>query len=649
MKEPIKLTEYPINDVLDKLLRDKSAGGSIVFATDTYRHCGTGYSEYSYMTVRAIRGFASCNIQPRVYKSSYEQNERTRKKAEVFTPAWIVNKMNNLCDADWFGRENMFNRENGTSWEVNPDPVEFSGEKDWQAYVDLRRLEITCGEAPYITSLYDSATGEPILLEKRVGILDRKLRVVGENTDNEKDWLKWAARAVESVYGYEFQGDNLLIARINVLTAFCDALESKWERRATKAELIKIANIIAWNFWQMDGLTGIAPFGTEREEWFQFSLVESPPERKETKCKVYDWRAKCSVLFEKLKEEGKSIMKFDYVIGNPPYQEEDGGAQASARPVYQYFVNSAKEIAKDGFSIIMPARWYAGGKGLDDFRDCMINDKHIRSLHDYPITDDIFPNVNIRGGVCIILWCKNHNADKDNTTVFTHIGNTLTKKERQLKSNGVNIFIRYSQAVEILEKVQKTKKENSLMPQVSSRKPFGLSSNFPKESGFHDGNSNLKEPITCYSKGKNIGYVEFSEIPSHKEWIDKWKVFVPRANNIGTELNDDNLNSFVGQPNFICTESYIVIGGDLDLTEESSQNLKNYMQTKFVRFMHSLAKSSQDATAKTYMFVPLQDFTANSDIDWNKPIPEIDKQLYKKYGLSQDEIEFIETHVKEME
>lgn len=501
LEELIKLTEYPVKDVLDKLLQDKSTKENIVFATDTYRFCGTGYSEYSYMTVQTIRGFASCNIQPRVYKSSYDQNERTRKKAEVFTPSQIVNKMNNFCDAEWFGGEDVFNREIADKWEVTAEPVKFPSKKSWQSYVDSRRLEITCGEAPYITSRYDSTTGEIIDIDRRIGILDRKLRVVGENTDNEKDWLRWAVRAVESVYGYEFQGDNLLIARINVLSTFCDYLANKWHRQATKTELCTVANIIAWNFWQMDGLNGIAPFGTEHEEWFQFSLVEKPAEKEEIKCTVYDWRAKRPVPFERLKERGKS-MKFDFIIGNPPYQEEDGGAQASARPVYQHFVTAAKEIAKDSFSIIMPARWYAGGKGLDDFRDSMINDKHIKSLHDYPITDDIFPNVNIRGGVCIILWCQNHNADKDNTTVFTHTGNMTIRKERHLKTDGVNIFIRYSQAVEILEKVQKIQRENSLMYQVSPRKPFGLSSNFPKEPEFHDNKNNMKEPISCYSKGK---------------------------------------------------------------------------------------------------------------------------------------------------
>ncbi len=366
MTELIKLTEYPVKDVLDKLLQDKSTKDNIIFATDTYRYYGAGYSEYSYMTVQAVRGFASCNIQPRVYKSSYEQNERTRKKAEVFTPSWIVNKMNNLCDSEWFGCEDVFNRESGGSWEVIAEPVKFPEKKNWQAYVDSRRLEITCGEAPYITSRYDSTTGELIDTDRRIGMLDRKLRVVGENTDNEKDWLKWAVRAVESVYGYEFQGDNLLIARINVLSTFCDYLENKWHRQATKTELCTVANIIAWNFWQMDGLNGTAPFGTEHEEWFQFSFKEKPHKKKEIKCIVYDWRAKCPVPFEKLKERGKG-MKFDYVIGNPPYQETT--ENTSDKPVYDSFMNASYEVGEK-VCLITPARFlFNAGKTPKDWNE----------------------------------------------------------------------------------------------------------------------------------------------------------------------------------------------------------------------------------------------------------------------------------------
>ena len=153
----------------------------------------------------------------------------------------------------------------------------------------------------------------------------------------------------------------------------------------------------------------------------------------------------------------------------------------------------------------------------------------------------------------------------------------------------------------------------------------------------------------CYAKAKQVGYVEKNEISTHTEWVDNWKVMTPYANNIGTELNDDNLNSFVAKPNSICTETFILIGAELGLNEQSCGNVTFYLKTKFARFLLSLAKTSQHATAKTYRFVPLQDFTAYSDIDWSKSVAEIDKQLYAKYGLTDDEIAFIEEKIKPME
>ena len=158
----------------------------------------------------------------------------------------------------------------------------------------------------------------------------------------------------------------------------------------------------------------------------------------------------------------------------------------------------------------------------------------------------------------------------------------------------------------------------------------------------------MKKPVICYGKGKQIGFLEQKEITKNIEWINKFKVFTPRANNIGTELNDDNLNSFVGNPNTICTESYLVVGVDLELNQLSATHLCKYFTTKFARFQHSLGKASQDATSKTFRFVPLQNFTSKSDIDWKKSISDIDRQLYKKYKLSKEEIEFIESMIKPM-
>lgn len=354
------------------------------------------------------------------------------------------------------------------------------------------------------------------------------------------------------------------------------------------------------------------------------------------------------VTSEKYWNKGNGNMEFDAVVGNPPYQEMDGGAQASATPVYQHFVDGAFKLNPKIASLIIPTRWYTGGKGLDAFRENMLNTKNLQVLHDFLTPEFLFPNTNIRGGVCYFLWNKNYDNSKNLVTILTHEDSKITNiSRRPMKIEGLDIFIRDSRAISIIEKV-KSKTKESFSDYVSPRKPFGFSTDFTKSEDFHTDNANMRNPIVCYCKGRKIGYVEKDKIVSHKEWIDKYKVYVARANNIGTELNDDNINSFGGEKQSVCTESYLCVGADLELDKSSAQNLEKYLSAKFFRFMHSLSKASQDATSKTFQFVPLQDFTETSDIDWSKPISEIDKQLYAKYGLSEEEIAFIERMIKEM-
>lgn len=354
------------------------------------------------------------------------------------------------------------------------------------------------------------------------------------------------------------------------------------------------------------------------------------------------------IMGEELNING-SNMKFDAIIGNPPYQQSDGGAQASAKPIYNEFVNIAKGLNPEYISMIMPTRWYAGGRGLDSFRDEMLNDNHISQLHDFLKPDLIFPNINLRGGICYFLRDKNYDNTESLTEVYTY-KDTLTPQSyrRNLKTEGTNILIRHSMAIKILQKVSSHLEFSSLESHVSSLRPFGFRGYFTKDKKFRSSKRGLKDPIVCYGKGKQIGYLKKDEVTKNTEWIDKYKVFTPRANNIGTELNDDNLNTFIGEPNTICTESYIVIGVNLNLDTVSASNLCKYFKTKFARFQHSVGKASQDATSKTYKFVPLQNFTSTSDINWNESITEIDQQLYKKYDLSNEEIKFIEDMIKAM-
>lgn len=342
-------------------------------------------------------------------------------------------------------------------------------------------------------------------------------------------------------------------------------------------------------------------------------------------------------------------MKFNAIVGNPPYMEMDGGAQASAKPIYNQFVEIAKKIEPEYISMIMPSRWYSGGKGLDEFRDNMLNDKHIAVLHDFLNPEQVFPKTNIRGGVCYFLWDSQYNNIESLTKVVTHqLNKVAVSILRNLKTEDVDIFIRHNIAVRIVQKINSKIDFISMSNHISVLRPFGFRGYFVKDKLFRKEKLGLKHPVICYGKGKKIGYVSFEEITVRPNWVNKYKIFTPRANNVGTELNDDNLNSFIGEPGTICTESYIVIGADLELDKNTAIYVSKYLTTRFLRFMHSLVKASQDATSKTYKFVPLQDFTKNSDIDWNKSIEEIDQQLYNKYNLTTEEIEFIESMIKPM-
>lgn len=307
MDKLIDLKSYPIINTIEILLKDNTTKRNIIWATDSYAQYGPVYKDTESISKIAILGMRTELLQPRVFKQINDQKDRTKSKAEVFTPTWVCNFMNNHCDEDWFGYPNVFNYQKDTMWETKQDNIFFPKGKKWKSYVDSNRLEITCGEAPYIVSRYDATTGKIISVKNRIGFLDRKLRIVSENTYNEKDWFNWVIRAYQSTYGYEFQGDNLLIARINLLMTFVDNVEYKWNREPTIKELKKIANIISWNLWQMDGLSGNIPLGIPQEKHEQLALFVLDNEKVDNNiekapfCKIYDWREKKEILYIDLK------------------------------------------------------------------------------------------------------------------------------------------------------------------------------------------------------------------------------------------------------------------------------------------------------------------------------------------------------------
>lgn len=256
------------HEVMEKLLLDHSTSKgeikkNIMWCTDDYAHLGDGYQPTDQITIERITGNFDKLIRPRALKSFEVQRGRTKEKGEVFTPAWMCNHQNNSIDAVWFGTDTSpFNVENPDhTWTTNPNPISFPEGKTWRDYVRDTRLEITCGEAPYLVSRYDSTTGELIPVVHRIGLLDRKLRVVNENVDNHEEWLKWVQVAYQNVYGYEWQGDNLLLAREALLQTFFEnhALKFGVDYPLQMKSVRYIAYIISWNLFQMDGLKCVVP------------------------------------------------------------------------------------------------------------------------------------------------------------------------------------------------------------------------------------------------------------------------------------------------------------------------------------------------------------------------------------------------------
>ena len=246
--------------VFSQLLRDHTTGRNIFWATHDYEFLGEGYGYHDEIRPELITGNRSQVILPRVFKSRRQQTDRAKDMAEVFTPSWICNAQNNLIDEAWFGRKDVFNTEDTNhTWKSTSGKIQFPEGKTWKDYVRATRMEITCGEAPYLVSRYDTTTGEPIPLAQRIGLLDRKLRVVSENAETSGEWLKWAQTAYRNTYGYEWQGDSLLLAREALLYTFIEYYVAKFGQEPMQKSINYAAYIISWNLWQMDGLKGVVP------------------------------------------------------------------------------------------------------------------------------------------------------------------------------------------------------------------------------------------------------------------------------------------------------------------------------------------------------------------------------------------------------
>ncbi|MCI5861693.1 MAG: Eco57I restriction-modification methylase domain-containing protein [Bifidobacterium boum] len=637
--------------VLGLLLQDKTSKRNILWGTDMYAERGTAYAHDSKITPELITGVHAGLIRSRAQKHQEQQSERTRTHAEVFTPMWVCAMMIDALDDDWFGAQHVFTDESGE----RTQRVEFPEGKTWQDYVRSTRLEITCGEAPFLVNRYDAATGEPVPVEKRIGILDRKLRVVDENAVDEDEWVHWVLLAFRSTFGYEFQGDNLLIARLNLLATFEEYLDHRWHREATDRELRKIANIIVWNVWQMDGLTYRIPFDTTSDapmDLFESAGLEDsqevPAARRISRCRIYDWSSNRSQVL--VSERGKATMKFDYIIGNPPYQEEvEGDNKTYAKPIYDRFLDASYKLG-NVVEMIHPARFlFDAGSTPKAWNERMLNDEHLKVLWYEADSKRVFTNTDIKGGVAVTL----HNASKQ----YEPVGVFVPYREMASvlkKVTGSPAFLPLSSEVLSAYSYKFTQKMHDDFPdaleKMSSGHAFDLKSNVfnrlphillgekPK-----DGDNYLR--IVGREGNNRVTKYIRREYVNHVENLDSWKVFLPAANGAG-DFGEVFSDPIVAGPGVGSTETFISLGNFGSKGE--AESCLAYIKTKFARALLGILKTTQHLTPGVFKYVPLQDFTSSSDIDWSQSVADIDKQLYKKYNLTDEEIDFIEKNVKEM-
>ena len=665
----IDISTYPVANVLDLLLQDKATKKNIIWATDTYEEFGEEFADTMQINVSSLLRHTDI-IRPRIQKSLEAQAERTRKKAEVFTPAWLCNRMNNACDEDWFGRKDVFNTENDNhTWTIAKEKITFPKRKSkrWQRYVDSRRLEITCGEAPYLVSRYNVSTGTLIVPPlQRIGMLDRKLRIVNENTDTYEDWLKWTLRAFDASYGYEYQGDNVLIARINLLLTFVDYYEERWQSQPNDKLLKKLANRIAWNIWQMDGLKDTVPLGKPYEEFKQITLFdmfatdeqnEDTPEA--MPCRISNWRSKISLRFIDLKE--MNVMKkklFDYIIGNPPYQKESSDSvsksnrQKPMTNIFQYFQKAADELAENASVLIYPGgRWiHQSGKGMQNFGKEQINDKSLSRVEFYPDAEELFGNAaSLSDGITIVT--KNF---KKTTDGFTYVYSKKGDKFSIHADNpGDKLMPLDPHDLPIEQKINKGMKKHGLKflhDAILPRSLFPIESDFVEKNptkvrrynGF-DNDIDFSTEIKLFTNdkagkaGRATWFIANKDvITRNKEYIAQWQVVVSSAN-AGGQKRDNQLEIIDNHSAF--GRSRLALRS-FDSYEEA-KNFFNYVSCYFIRYTFLLTDEALTSLGKE---VPdLQDYTNNNSfIDFKK---DIDIQLCKLFDISNDEFIYIKKRI----
>ena len=661
--------------LLEVLLKDHTTQQNIFWATDSYAELGDGFRWHDSITVAAITGEYGDVIMPRVMKTRDEQQRRVKQMAEVFTPAWLVNKMNNAADEVWFGRQNVFNVPTEEGWSPTEEPVMMPTGKSWHDYVLATRLEITCGEAPFLTSRYDMISVVSIAIKTRMGMLDRKLRIVNEHCTGD-EWTRWALLALGSVYGFEWQGDNLLLARESLLASFSESYEQQFGHKADRAMLMLAAEIIAWNVWQMDGLKGVVPASCRETrimetDFFGETKVTSVSPcpgcehdditlHNGMRCCLRRWLPSetmtpnhfdynyTEIITKKYKtyHKNKYLMKFDFVIGNPPYQEETVGT--SDTPVYDRFMDASFVVSKKAL-LITPARFlFNAGKTPSVWNKKMLNDEHFKVLDYYPVSDKVFSNTDIKGGVAV------------------------TYRDETQKLGPIGVFTTYPELNSIYKKVISNMEQGGLTDLFYMQNKFKLNTLYADYPQYKNiiGSEGKERRLTAailyqldvfteaQEKDEDVAiigvinnkrvkrYIDRKYLDLEKTNLNKWKVLVPKSNGSGV-LGEVLSTPLIAEPTMGYTQTFLGVGA-FD-NESEAQAAYKYIISKFARTMLGVLKITQDNPPEKWKYVPLQDFTNHSDIDWTKSVHEIDLQLYDKYGLSADERNFIETHVKAMD
>ncbi|PRY80131.1 Eco57I restriction-modification methylase domain-containing protein [Alkalibacterium olivapovliticus] len=613
--------------LLSLLLKDHTTGKNIKWGTDSYINHGYSFRDDQEIKINLITGWYEGFIRPRIDKDIDIQLERQRNKAEVFTPSWVIKLQ---VDA----------------------ALEDMEELSLVDFIKTKWLEITCGEAPYMVNRYDMETGEVIPLKERSGFIDVKFKKLNQEIESEEEWMKLAFEIYKASYGYEYQGDSLLLARENLILTFIDNYFYMFGAFPKEKLLLEITKITSLNVFQMDGLTYEVPFsdGGTGGLGTQLSLFEEIEAEENTTPKLANiklWEIDKTIEFKLLSERNDTEMKFDVVIGNPPYQKhvEDENKEF-APPIYHFFIDAAQSIA-DRAILIHPARFlFNAGSTPKSWNEKILNSSNFQVLKFEQKSNEIFPNTDIKGGVAITYYDSLKIMDP--IKVFTPYDElrTIMKKVNSGGENLSNIIYTQNR----FDLVQLYKDYPEIKNNIGSNgKDKRFRNNiFTKISVFSEERKHDSDiPVIGLIKNKRVWrYIAKEYIDQQHENLNKYKVLVPSAN--GTGILGETLSTpLVAEPYEGYTQTFIGIGV-FDTKTEAEAALK-YIKTKFARVMLGILKITQHNDRDKWLEVPLQDFTSNSDINWNKDIIEIDQELYKKYNLSQEEIDFIEANMKEME